>query len=35
MIKFFDFKREYSKLKDEINVKIDEVLSNGNFIRWK
>lgn len=32
MIKFFDFKREYSKLNDEISVKIDEVLSNGNFI---
>ena len=31
MIKFFDFKR-YFKLNDEISVKIDEVLSNGNFI---
>jgi dTDP-4-amino-4,6-dideoxygalactose transaminase len=32
MIKFFDFKREYSGLKEEINIKIDEVLSKGNFI---
>jgi dTDP-4-amino-4,6-dideoxygalactose transaminase len=32
MIKFFDFKREYSELKDEINIKVDEVLSKGNFI---
>jgi dTDP-4-amino-4,6-dideoxygalactose transaminase len=32
MIKFFDFKREYSELKEEINVKIDEVLINGKFI---
>ena len=32
MIKFFDFKREYFELKEEINFKIDEVLSKGNFI---
>jgi dTDP-4-amino-4,6-dideoxygalactose transaminase len=32
MIKFFDFKREYLELKDEINVKVDDVMSKGNFI---
>ena len=32
MIKFFDFKREYSELKDELNLKINEVLTHGNFI---
>ena len=32
MIKFFDFKREYLELKNEIKIKIDEVLRDGNFI---
>ena len=33
MIQFFDFKREYSKLKEELNVRIDNVLSSGTFVR--
>lgn len=32
MIQFFDFKREYSQLKTEINEKLEVVLSKGNFI---
>ena len=32
MIPFFDFKNEYSKLKEEFNIKINEVLSSGTFI---
>jgi len=32
MIKFFDFKREHSELKDHLNVIIDNVLNNGSFI---
>ena len=32
MIAFYDFKREYSLLKDEINKGLKEVFINGNFI---
>jgi dTDP-4-amino-4,6-dideoxygalactose transaminase len=32
MIQFFDFKREYSKLKEELEVRINSVLSSGTFI---
>ncbi|MGP8025020.1 MAG: DegT/DnrJ/EryC1/StrS family aminotransferase [Methanobacterium sp.] len=32
MITFYDFKREYSELKDEINKSLKEVFNKGNFI---
>ena len=32
MIPFFDFKREYSTLKDEINKSLMEVFNKGIFI---
>ena len=32
MIKFFDFKREYSYLKEDLNILIDNVLKKGYFI---
>jgi dTDP-4-amino-4,6-dideoxygalactose transaminase len=35
MIKFFNFNREYSELKDNIYINIDKVLKNGNFIMGK
>ena len=32
MISFFDFKREYSQLKVEINERIQNVFKNGIYV---